>query len=69
MTPKELKNIRKETILLIKNFSETTGTSYTALAIASGIHPAQLLKFIRGEQGLTTTTLEKIGEFISKQSR
>jgi plasmid maintenance system antidote protein VapI len=67
MTPKELKNIRQETILIIKDFCEQTGTSYTALALASGIHPAQLLKFVRGEQGLTTTTLEKIGDHIEKR--
>jgi plasmid maintenance system antidote protein VapI len=68
MTPKELKNIRKETILLVKDFCEQTNTSYTAFAMSCEIHPAQLLKFIRGEQGLTDTTLSKIGAFIEKNT-
>ena len=64
MTAKDLKNIRQETILLIKEYCESTNTSYTALALQAGIHPAQLLKFVRGEQGLTDTTLSKIGSLI-----
>lgn len=67
MKAKDLKNIRQNTILMIKDYCTKSGTSYTALAMSCDIHPAQLLKFVRGEQGLTDTTLSKIGEFIDKQ--
>jgi plasmid maintenance system antidote protein VapI len=68
MTPKELKNIRKESIQIIDNYCEQTKTSYTALAIECKIHPAQLLKFVKGKQGLTDSTLAKIGAHIDKNT-
>lgn len=66
MNAKDLKNLRAESIRIIKDYQKKKSIATTPLAIEIGIHPAQLLKFLRGERGLTDSTLMAIGNYISK---
>jgi plasmid maintenance system antidote protein VapI len=67
MTAKDLKNIRVECQNLVKGYLERTGKSQTQLAKESGIHPAQLLLFMKGDRGLTDTSLSKLGAIIEAE--
>ena len=64
MTTKDLKNLRKEVQTMVQKHLEKTGKTASSLANEAGIHPAQLLLFMRSERGLTDTSLMRLGEVI-----
>lgn len=64
MTAKDLKNIRQESQRLINDHLTKTGKSQSQLAKEAGIHPAQLLLFMKSERGLTDSSLSKLGSII-----
>lgn len=69
MNANDLKNLRAETKRIIKEYQEQKNIALTPLAHEIGIHPAQLLMFMRGERGLTDTTIMSIGSFICKNAK
>jgi len=66
MTVQDLMNIRSETQRLVNQYLKETGKTQSKLANESGIHPAQLLLFMRGERGLTDSSLMKLGKVLSE---
>lgn len=67
MTANDLQNIRQETQRLIQAHLNKTGKSVSALAAEAGIHPAQLLLFMKDERGLTDSSLAKIGSVLIEE--
>lgn len=65
MTPKQLTDIIPNVQALINGYmTKKPEETISSIAAKSGIHPAQLLLFMRGERGLTTKSLSKIGKFL-----
>jgi len=65
MNPKQLSDIIPNTQTLINAYlKRKPNETISSVAKGAGIHPAQLLLFMRGERGLTTKSLSKIGEFL-----
>ena len=65
MTPKQLTEIIPNVQALINGYmAKKPDETISSIAGKSGIHPAQLLLFMRGERGLTTKSLSKIGKFL-----
>lgn len=54
--------------ILIENHLKEKGKSVNKLAKESGVHPTQLYLFLKGERGLTDSSLAKIGEAMKKDS-
>tara|TARA_R110001632_G_scaffold32755_1_gene84470 strand:+ start:278 stop:487 length:210 start_codon:yes stop_codon:yes gene_type:complete len=69
MTAKDLKNVRQETQSIVEKYLAKTGKSITGLAKEAKIHPAQLLLFMRGDRGLTDTSMSRIGEVITNNKK
>jgi len=68
MTNNDLANLRKEAQKLIKAYIDADKMrSISGLAKEAKIHPAQLLLFMRGERGLTDTSLSRIGQVINNK--
>lgn len=70
LTPEILANIREGTQellrqYLLKNETETK----SGLAGKIGIHPLQMLAYLRGDRGLTDKSLARIGKFLLKESK
>jgi hypothetical protein len=64
----ELAGITDQIVDVIKNHIETSGETTTGFAHKVGVHPLQLLGFLRRERGMHIDTIEKIGASI-KNSR
>lgn len=62
----ELAEITDQIVEVIKNHIENTGETTTAFAHKVGVHPLQLLGFLRRERGMHIDTIQKIGESIKK---
>jgi len=67
MTNKDLSNLSQNCRDLIKKHLDKTGKTINALAVESGVHPTQLWLFMKGDRGLTDSSLQKIGEAINKK--
>jgi len=67
MKIKDLINIREETQKLVRKHLEETGETESGLSKKAGIHPAQLLLFMRNERGLTDSSLSKLGKVLAKK--
>lgn len=69
MTPKQLSDIIPNTQALVNAYLQRKpAETISSIAGKAGIHPAQLLLFMRGERGLTTKSLSKIGQFLINNS-
>jgi len=66
MTIKDLVNLRDNVQKLVNVYLEKTGKTQSKLAVEAGIHPAQLLLFMRSERGLTDSSLMKLGRVINE---
>ena len=65
MNPKQLADIIPNTQNLVNAYlKHKPEETISSVAAKAGIHPAQLLLFMRGERGLTTKSLSKIGDFL-----
>lgn len=64
MNAKQLSKITEEAKRLIQSHIDK-GNTINSLAVESKVNPIQIWKFMRGEQGLTDTTLAKIGKAIA----
>lgn len=62
----ELSNISSEVARVIQNHIVRTNDTPTGFAVKVGVHPLQMLGFLRGERGLNISTVEKIGKKINK---
>ena len=66
LTPELLANVRVGTQNLMKEFlKKNPPETESGLAIKIGIHPAQMLLFMRNERGLTDKSLSRIGKYLS----
>ena len=57
----DLSNISEEITQVIKDHIESTGDTPTGFAVKVGVHPLQMLGFLRGERGMNISTIERIG--------
>jgi hypothetical protein len=65
LTPAILADIRKGTQILLKNhLKDNPEETKSGLATKIGIHPLQMLAYLKGERGLTDKSLQKIGKFL-----
>lgn len=64
MKAKQLSKITEEAKRLIQSHIDK-GNTINSLAVEAKVNPIQIWKFMRGEQGLTDTTLAKIGTAIA----
>ena len=65
LTPEILANIKKGTQrLVLDHLKENPEETQSGFANKVGIHPAQMLLFMRNERGLTDKSLGKIGKFL-----
>jgi hypothetical protein len=48
----------------LRRLMESSGKSRNAIAIATGIDPATLCRFVQRKGGLSTDGLDKIGEYL-----
>jgi hypothetical protein len=62
----ELSNISSEVAKVIQNHIVRTNDTPTGFAVKVGVHPLQMLGFLRGERGLNISTVEKIGKKINE---
>jgi|TARA_R100000084_G_scaffold38927_2_gene15705 hypothetical protein len=69
MKAKDLKNLTKLSQKLVKEHLIKHSKTESGFAKEAGIHPAQLLLFMRNERGLTAKSLENIGEIIYKYDK
>jgi len=65
----ELSNISAEVAEVIQKHIDKTGDTPTGFAVKVGVHPLQMLGFLRGERGLHIATIEKIGRKISEMNK
>lgn len=64
----QLKAISLMARILIEDHLKESGKSVNKLARQSGVHPTQLYLFLKGERGLTDSSLAKIGKAIAGDS-
>ena len=62
----ELSNISAEVAQVIQKHIDETGDTPTGFAVKVGVHPLQMLGFLRAERGLHIATVEKIGRKIKE---
>jgi hypothetical protein len=62
----ELSNISAEVAEVIQIHIDKTGDTPTGFAMKVGVHPLQMLGFLRGERGLNIGTVQKIGRKIKE---
>lgn len=62
----DLSNISTEVARVIEEHLSNTGESTTAFANKVGVHPLQLLGFLRRERGMHIDTIERIGTRIKE---
>lgn len=62
----QLKNLIKDCRMQINDYIIENDISIHALSKKCGVHPAQLYLFLNAERGLNLTTMQKIGNVISK---
>lgn len=67
MNKRDLSELTERSIELIQSYLDKEDKTINALAVEAGVHPTQLWLFMRGERGLTTSSLEKIGKAIKKK--
>lgn len=48
----------------LRRIIESSGQSWYRIAIESGVQQSSLSRFMRGERGLTTDSLDKIGAVL-----
>lgn len=58
---KDLSTISIEVVKVIKDHIEKTGDTPTGFAKKVGVHPLQMLGFLRRERGMHIDTIERIG--------
>jgi plasmid maintenance system antidote protein VapI len=67
ITPEMLANIKKGTQNLIEDYlKRNPDETQSGFATKIGIHPAQMLLFMRNERGLTDKSLGRIGKFLTE---
>lgn len=64
MNAKDLKNLRGRSQKIIKDHIKKYDKTESGFAKECGIHPAQLLLYMRSERGLTVDSLMKVGDVI-----
>jgi hypothetical protein len=69
MKIKDLANLSNEARDLISRHLKDNDISVNALAIDAGVHPTQLWLFLRGDRGLTDSSLQKIGQAIERNKK
>ena len=69
MKIKDLANLSNEARDLISMYLKDNDISVNALAIDAGVHPTQLWLFLRGDRGLTDSSLQKIGQAIEQNKK
>jgi hypothetical protein len=69
MKIKDLANLSNEARDLISRYLKDNDISVNALAIDAGVHPTQLWLFLRGDRGLTDSSLQKIGQAIERNKK
>ena len=68
MNKRDLSELTERSQELIQSYLDKEDKTINALAVEAGVHPTQLWLFMRGERGLTTSSLEKIGKAITKRA-
>ena len=63
---KQLKNLTTDCRDIINNHILEKNMSVHGFAKLCGVHPTQLYLFLNGDRGLNLTTMQKIGDVISK---
>ena len=67
ITPEMLANIKKGTQKLVEDYlTRNPDETQSGFANKVGIHPAQMLLFMRNERGLTDKSLARIGKFLTE---
>jgi hypothetical protein len=69
MTIKDLSQLSDRSRKLIQDHMDKHGRSVNYLAVKAGVHPTQLWLFLRGERGLTDSSLAKIGKALQEDSK
>lgn len=66
MNVKDLANVSDESRRLINEHLKSENKTVNALSVESGVHATQLWLFLKGDRGLTDSSLQKIGSAILK---
>ncbi len=66
---KELKNIAEEVVRVISDHIKKTNDTPTGFANKVGVHPLQMLGFLRRERGMHIDTIAKIGTKINEKNK
>jgi len=70
LTPEILADIRAQTQKLIRQYLiDNPDETKSGIAGKIGIHPLQMLAYLRGERGLTDKSLSRIGKFLIEKAK
>ena len=65
LTAEILADVRQGTIKLVNQYLfDNPSETKSGLANKIGIHPLQLISYLKSERGLTDKSLQKIGKFL-----
>lgn len=65
LTPEILADIRQGTQELLRQYLlDNPQETKSGLAAKIGVHPLQMLAYLKGERGLTDKSLQKVGKFL-----
>jgi hypothetical protein len=66
ITANQFRYLMEDCRQVINSYIEANSMSVHGFATLCGVHPNQLYLFLKGDRGLNLTTMQKIGEIISK---
>ena len=67
ITAGQLKNLVNDCRKIIKDYINENNMSVHGFAVMTGVHPNQMYMFLNMDRGLNLTTMQKIGEILSKK--
>ena len=66
ITAKQLKNLIPDCRKIINDYINENNMSVHGFAKMCSVHPNQMYLFLNADRGLNLTTMQKIGEIVSK---
>jgi len=67
ITAAQLQNLVKDCRKIINDHIKENDMSVHGFAVMTGVHPNQMYMFLNMDRGLNLTTMQKIGEILSKK--
>ena len=67
ITANQLTNLVRDTRQIINDHIKENNMSVHRFSKLTGVHPNQMYLFLNADRGLNLTTVQKIGEILSKK--